>query len=380
VPLESTKPMADILIIPLPELGHILPTLPLTRGLINQGHRVVYLTAPQFWQEIASVGGVNEPLIYQDASSPKLSGSAVWYRFASGDASGKRVPQLQHVVKSLMDRGTFTLVLCDRILEVKYKSGLADLIGRQRVVLFSSSLFDWDDSNCGEVGGPTIVFCPECFELPQFRIPRHQVFYVEPSLKPIDLESEGAEITRTSRPLIIAAFGTQSVRYGRLSACIEVIGKLARRRQDLQFVLAAGSSPSTGSLVQCGALPNLTVQEYLPQRRLLKFASAMITHGGLGSIKEAIFEGVPLIVIPMLRDQPFNAMRIRHHGLGEAIFPDRLSLLGLEEALLHVLAGTYSSQISGMQSRFIALERSRLSHLLINSHLASLESAAKSNS
>ena len=42
----------------------------------------------------------------------------------------------------------------------------------------------------------------------------------------------------------------------------------------------------------------------------------MINHGGLGTIKECIYFGVPMIVFPMMRDQPGNAARVAYHGLG----------------------------------------------------------------
>jgi zeaxanthin glucosyltransferase len=49
---------------------------------------------------------------------------------------------------------------------------------------------------------------------------------------------------------------------------------------------------------------------------MLGRASIMITHGGLGGVKEAIFFGVPMIVFPCRWDQPHNAARIVYHGLG----------------------------------------------------------------
>src|SRR5258706_14217271 len=42
----------------------------------------------------------------------------------------------------------------------------------------------------------------------------------------------------------------------------------------------------------------------------------MITHGGLGSIKECILFGVPMMVFPLGRDQPRNAARVVYHRLG----------------------------------------------------------------
>jgi UDP-N-acetylglucosamine:LPS N-acetylglucosamine transferase len=368
--------MADILIFPLPEAGHTLPTLAVARGLTAQGHRVVYISTSQFASQIASVGGAIEPLILE-GDAQQSSGSSIWYRFASDHRGGGRTSRLQALVRSLLNKRNFTLVLCDRILEAKYHSGLTDIIGRERTILFSTSLFNWSDSDFEGEGCPTLVFCPECFELPKFRISRSKVFYVEPSLRPIELESKTETVPLTNLPLVIVAFGTQNAKYRNLAQSIDLIVELARRRQELHFALATGNSPVADSFGHSSFPPNLSIAKYLPQRRLLKTASAMITHGGLGSIKEAIFQGVPLIVLPMLHDQPFNAMRVRHHKLGEAVFPEKVSVSAIEDAVLHAVSGVYAPQICRMQARFVALERSRISQLLINNHLAFLENVAK---
>jgi len=42
----------------------------------------------------------------------------------------------------------------------------------------------------------------------------------------------------------------------------------------------------------------------------------MITHGGLGAVKECIYFAVPMIVFPGKWDQPYHAARVAHHGIG----------------------------------------------------------------
>lgn len=56
----------------------------------------------------------------------------------------------------------------------------------------------------------------------------------------------------------------------------------------------------------------------VPQTTVLANASAFITHGGMGSIKESIFYNVPMIVLPLdlFYDQSDNALRVEHHKLG----------------------------------------------------------------
>ncbi|WP_207509939.1 glycosyltransferase [Telluribacter humicola] len=56
----------------------------------------------------------------------------------------------------------------------------------------------------------------------------------------------------------------------------------------------------------------------VPQLRVLAEADLFITHGGFGSIKESIYQGVPMLVYPLdpHYDQNGNALKVEHHGLG----------------------------------------------------------------
>jgi len=42
----------------------------------------------------------------------------------------------------------------------------------------------------------------------------------------------------------------------------------------------------------------------------------VITHGGHGTVMKALIAGVPLVVVPLGRDQPGNAARVIHVGAG----------------------------------------------------------------
>jgi zeaxanthin glucosyltransferase len=56
----------------------------------------------------------------------------------------------------------------------------------------------------------------------------------------------------------------------------------------------------------------------VPQLEVLQYTDVFITHGGTNSVKEAIDQQVPMLVytIESRIDQPGNARRIEHHGLG----------------------------------------------------------------
>ena len=61
--------------------------------------------------------------------------------------------------------------------------------------------------------------------------------------------------------------------------------------------------------------------EFVPLRLLLPRAAALVHHGGIGTLGQALTAGVPQLVMPMTYDQPDNAARLRRLGVSETIKP-----------------------------------------------------------
>ena len=84
---------------------------------------------------------------------------------------------------------------------------------------------------------------------------------------------------------------------------------------------------TVGRDLDLGALPdtpgNVHVEPWVPQQDVLAHASAAVVHGGSGSTLGALAFGVPLVVIPLFADQPYNARRVHEVGAGIAVEPDR---------------------------------------------------------
>ena len=68
---------------------------------------------------------------------------------------------------------------------------------------------------------------------------------------------------------------------------------------------------------------NVTVVERAPHREVLKHASAVVTHAGHGTVIKALAAGVPVVAVPLGRDQLDNAARVEHHGAGIRLKPKR---------------------------------------------------------
>ena len=48
---------------------------------------------------------------------------------------------------------------------------------------------------------------------------------------------------------------------------------------------------------------------------------AFLTHGGINSLLEAAYHGVPVVMLPLMADQLDNAMRAEELGMGLTIRP-----------------------------------------------------------
>jgi UDP:flavonoid glycosyltransferase YjiC (YdhE family) len=67
--------------------------------------------------------------------------------------------------------------------------------------------------------------------------------------------------------------------------------------------------------------PNVTVVAAAPHAEVLKQAALVVTHAGHGTIIKSLAAGVPVVALPMGRDQPDNAARMVATGAGVSLKP-----------------------------------------------------------
>jgi rhamnosyltransferase subunit B len=60
---------------------------------------------------------------------------------------------------------------------------------------------------------------------------------------------------------------------------------------------------------------------YAPFSRVFPRCAAVVHHGGIGTLSQALRAGVPQLVMPMSYDQPDNALRLRRLGAGDWLEP-----------------------------------------------------------
>ena len=66
---------------------------------------------------------------------------------------------------------------------------------------------------------------------------------------------------------------------------------------------------------------NVTVVRSAPHSQVLPHAAAMVTHAGHGSVIKSLAAGVPLVCLPLGRDQLDNAARVDYHGARQRLKP-----------------------------------------------------------
>ncbi|MCE9518746.1 MAG: glycosyltransferase [Verrucomicrobia bacterium] len=77
--------------------------------------------------------------------------------------------------------------------------------------------------------------------------------------------------------------------------------------------------------------------DYLPFSEVLPRVSALVHHGGIGTMSQALAAGVPQLVMPMAHDQPDNAMRLKRLGCGTALTPRKFTAANIARELEHLL-------------------------------------------
>jgi MGT family glycosyltransferase len=224
-----------------------------------------------------------------------------------------------------------------------------------------------------------LILCPRELELPGRSHEREpEVHYVEPNVD-LDRRTEREfpwEALDPSRRLLYVSMGSQSYRAGRESAerFLRTVVEAFASRPDWQVVLSTGSLLSSAEIP---APPGGIVTAWAPQVELLRRASVALTHAGLGTIKECILCGVPMVVFPFsINDQPDNAHRVVHHGLGVSGDLRNVSAAAITTLVEQADRPAVRESLERMRQRFLEAERSETGVRLIEDLLVPAANSA----
>lgn len=320
----------------MPGDGHLNPMLPLARALAEH-HEVMFAGAPCFAPMVSAAGFRQVPAgkdwllrdlgLHYPAAAP-LTGEArtdAAYRYAfMGEAARELAPDLVRVIEEegadvvLSDAANFAGAIAAEAAGVPHAElAVASLSGNRDWVRRYLPLLDDLRALVGLPPDPDLS--EPWRHLLLSSVPR--LFYgdadLPPTFTPVRMDDYPPEVPPPwlaelpRRPTVYATLGTVQNRRP------EVFGAIAEglSGEDLNLVMTTGANQDPGEI---GPIPeNARVERFLPQLGVLPACSAVICHGGSGTLRAAAWFGLPMVLVPMSADQPANA-RI-FEGLGSAV-------------------------------------------------------------
>jgi zeaxanthin glucosyltransferase len=191
---------------------------------------------------------------------------------------------------------------------------------------------DWSDPNATKSKLAVVTQTPKEFDFPGIPWPAHfhyaGPFHDDEGREPIAFPWEKLNGDR----LVYVSMGTL---VNGIEHVYKTVLQVAAQMSNIQMVLSIGNNITVEAL---GTIPsNVIVVRKAPQIELLKRAALCITHAGLNTALESLAAGVPMVAIPLAYDQPGVAARIAHHGVGEFVEVEDLTVEGLLQLIQGVL-------------------------------------------
>lgn len=378
--------MATIIFVPFPEFGHVNPTLKLAGSLKRANHRVGYLGLADFEDHVRSQGLEYFPVFENRYPKGALGARAAEkgqgrLDFIVEDARQANQEIYSHPFKwieaefekMIRDVGPDLLIVDVLIGGIAYKAATEFGI---RSALLSVTLLEGPmlgvppAQDPERLKLPLLVLCPKEFDVPGVRN-RPTRFCIEAS---IDLNRQEVHpfpwhALDAAKPLIYCSLGSEPHLYDHSTELFRSVIQAIGQKPEWQLAIGLGHYLDEASF---GPIPdNVLLVKWAPQMQILQRTSIMITHGGLGSVKECIFCGVPMIVFPCRWDQPFNAARVVAHGLGvrgniRSVTPEQV--LSLIDTLTD--NPSFKRRVEAMSNTFRKIEDSGIGRQIIEKILA----------
>ncbi len=195
------------------------------------------------------------------------------------------------------------------------------------------------------------VLTSPTFDYGSATVPHHAV-YTGPILDdPPWAQPFEATWAHPDRPLVLVAF----------SSTFQDQAPLLQRIVEALSSLPVRAVVTLGQMIEPTAVissdPDVIVVPSAPHRPLLQEASVVVTHAGHGTTLKALACGVPMVCLPMGRDQTDTAVRVVHAGAGIRLSP-KSSSARIAAAVRTVLDQPHFATAASTMARTIAHEQS----------------------
>ncbi|WP_459501130.1 macrolide family glycosyltransferase [Bacillus sp. C1] len=361
--------MAKVLVIHFPGEGHINPTLAVLSELIKRGEKGVSYCIEDYRNKIEATGV--EFRVYENFLSQINIMNRIKRENSPLEMLSKMIEATDRIVEDILEEikeEQYDYLIYDnhfavgrilaKILQLPKISSCTTFAFNKDISLHgnnelrkidgSSPLYQscvlgmkrWEEKygiRCNDLfdimnhpGDITIVYTSTQYQ-PYSHTFDESYKFVGPSIAPRkDVESFQVESFK-KKPVIFISMGTVFNEQPELyETCFEAFQDI-----DATVVLVVGKKININQFEEIPA--NFKTYNYVPQLEILQHTDVFITHGGMNSSSEALYYGVPLVVIPVIGDQPFVAKRVEELGAGIQLDRTNLTSEMLREAVESVL-------------------------------------------
>lgn len=180
-----------------------------------------------------------------------------------------------------------------------------------------------------------LLLTSAAFDFPPTSLPEH-IVYAGPEIEdPLWTEQWNSPWPAGDpRPLVVVGFSTTF--QGQATPIRRVVDALGAL--NVRAVVTVGPALNVKDF---RTPPNVFVCRSAPHSQLLPEAAAVVTHAGHGTVIRSLAAGVPLVCMPMGRDQNDNAARVVARGAGLRLSP-KASVRSIRNAIREVVeSSTY---------------------------------------
>ncbi|MBM7809912.1 macrolide family glycosyltransferase [Saccharothrix algeriensis] len=337
--------------------GHIIPTLPLVRELVERGHVVQYATGAENADAVRRSGAdwVALPPLPPFAPPSRIGPEvlAVWLRHYFAALSATYPVLVAHCAAARPDGVVYDATNWPARLAAR-RAGVPAV--RCLPHLASDGSFSMGDRMTAGLGEGDPALAADCarfsaahgvdldvagtLDVPEdlnlVFVPRR----FQPGgdgfderfrfLGPTAADRPGDFAPRDpGAPLVYVSLGSLLTDVAFYRTCAAALGD-----GPWQVAMAVGGTDRA----DLGPLPpTVEVRPRYPQPAVLRHAAAFVTHAGMNSTMEALRAGVPLVAVPRTPEQVVNAERVEQLGLGVHLSPDGLTARALRDAVAGVV-------------------------------------------
>lgn len=328
--------MYKILFVNLPFSGHVNPTLGLVRELVRRGHQVDYVLSEPWRNKVESVGAKFIP--YDDYPQKKMSveyESFICYKAAFQTAMNQKeaydlfiyenwfflgevlaesmnLPCIKlfsnpafnetYIQKEILDKSSI-------FFHMRYKP-IRKLISKMSAGGISYKYEDMFTEMAKTPADMNLVYTVR--ELQPYENEFDYRFrFVGPSIRK-DFDTSGFTFPETWGKTVYLSFGTIIKNKTFIKKCIAAFANT-----EYTLIVSVGSKLAVEDF---GVMPkNIYLYQFVPQCYVLSKVDLFISHGGQNSINEALYYGVPLIILPQGFDCESNADQVEKVKVGKKI-------------------------------------------------------------